>query len=405
MVVILQAVWGYKNGYLAACLLHISNYKINPAIACTICLSICSWAESIRHVIYISRNLPADSGLALGNTGFGIALGIALVIAIATLTQSMLGLGVAWIDVADKSKNLSNHSTKWLQRLKVFVKGFMVVLTMFCVGMAILNMSNETAFVGIFLCVVLCPLLLFGGMKLNGVLGGKHKKAPGDEENQAAHSPMNSAKNKVKEAKDFVQTKKVNCLASNQPAAPAARHTNLAETVQWTYRHLTLSMLMFCIGAMWTTISNQKVYDTGLSGWNGTESSFAVTAVALGIWGCSFTICVFFERCNAAKLSAFREEHSHLTIWKTHINRTVTRSGAPGLQSSAEFVGKNQSTKSAAYKGGSSPPRSNPTSRVTGGTRTSVTGMTASTLEKLDEFNNAEDERDRAETSGGDNYL
>jgi hypothetical protein len=299
LVIVLQLIWFYKNAYLAVCLLQLSKNKFNPAIVCSLCLAIASLMEAIRHCIYISRNLPAKSW-TVNNVSFGIWLGITICITIIMLTESMLCLAIAWIDVAQKSRKLKSTSSASLTTLKKVFKFFMALLFIVSITMAFFDLTNETAYLGVVVCVLICPILIYGGRELRALFvaidlakGLKDVPAPpvqdgslnrtatlGGDEGGAGDAAVEITSLGAKIKKVAVTFG----LAGGKAPAPKDSTVNLSKAVERTYTHLTLTMISFIVSAIWTTNSNQNMYDTGSLGWGGTETIWAVTVVGLSNW-------------------------------------------------------------------------------------------------------------------------
>jgi len=164
------ALAGYA-GFLSYHVLKSNKYSINAASATSLLITAGGVSEIARNLSTLLRTLAA-----LDENGFD-ALLFTLAISTLTVTQGLMSLALAWLDIAEKSKSMKKKGGS-LNKSKLILRGFMGFVLVLCGLLMVTGLQSMFPAIAIVIIIILTVAFYVGGKKLIGILNNDKVLTP-----------------------------------------------------------------------------------------------------------------------------------------------------------------------------------------------------------------------------------
>jgi len=243
---------------LCISMLRLKGWKLNAAITSNILVTGGLISEFFRHTLYVARNEPVGSPIAMNAVQFDIGLFL-LPITIICFCQALLGLSITWIGIAEKTGNIKGAKRK-LVILRTSLYVYMVSITLICLFFAANNDSVLMSYVGLLSWFLIIPALYFASKRLRKL------------------------------------------LANGAPPKPG--QFDMADCLKKTTRRLMVVTPLFFSSLVWFLGVNTAINQVGVTA-RDDSPIFSLCGVGLSLWYGMHAIKNFFNESNAAAIAKF----------------------------------------------------------------------------------------------------
>ncbi|GMI19241.1 hypothetical protein TeGR_g4318 [Tetraparma gracilis] len=239
---------------------------------------------------------------------FDLYINASLGVTIVSLAEGLMSLGLAWISVAEKSKRLRTKSSKRLNRMKWGTRVFMVCLAVVVFGFMWDDRAIDTAYIGMALCIILLPVLVYGGRQLRLLFG--QKSAAENATTTGKTRERLSTGTMERTTMDAPPSRKITNIVRRRKSAAEREqvvHYDLNTVTKQTYLGIAAWMITFVFSAFWMFRTVDGINNTGVTRWEGTEGTACFTALGVSIWGTMWTVLSFFFKANTKSITKLKQ--------------------------------------------------------------------------------------------------
>jgi len=185
-----------RRGYnISRMMLKLSDGKLNAANISCLFGTTSVFFIGLMHFTWTTRAIPGSY-----NDEHFFYLQFPNACAAISMTESFMGLSLAWLDIAVKSSQMTGVKKGAYKKRKLAVKSFMWFVGGINVYLYVLGRSTLIAVLGMLSCIIITPTLYLGGTRLCAILDSQlaSAKARATESNNAKDTANDTTKKKKK---------------------------------------------------------------------------------------------------------------------------------------------------------------------------------------------------------------